>query len=324
MAIDNNNQKNYKDIILISGNANKELAKSIAGHLGLELAKVDVGKFPNSETRVEILESARGKHAFIIQSTCPPANDTLMEVLLIIDALKRSSAGTITAVIPYFGYSKQDKKKTGREPISAKLVADMLTKAGTDRIITVDLHAPQIEGFFNIPVDNLSAISLIAEYIKKKNLSDLVVVAPDAGGVKRARNLANILESRLAIIDKYRKHYREADAMNVVGKVEGMDAVIIDDFIDTGSSIAEAVKALENHKASRIFVACTHPLNTDPATERLKSANCEEIIVTDTIPLTEEKKIDKITVLSISGMLADTIQKVHRSESVSYLFYKYK
>ncbi|MBI2142171.1 ribose-phosphate pyrophosphokinase [Candidatus Woesearchaeota archaeon] len=315
---------NSTGFVLFSGNSNRQLSESIAKHLGIPLGRMDVGKFPNGEARVEILESVRGKHAFVIQSTCPPVNDNLMELLLMIDALKRSSAGTITAVIPYFGYSKQDKKKSGREPISAKLVANMLAVAGADRLVTIDLHAPQIEGFFDIPVDNLSTLKLIAGYVAGKKMDDLVIVAPDAGGVKRARHLANILEARLAIIDKYRRHYREADAMNVVGKVQGMDAVIIDDFIDTGSSIVEAVKALRNHDAKRIFVACTHPIHADPATQRLKDADCEEVIVTDTIPLGKEKMLGKITVLSVAGILAETIKKIYSGESLSYLFHQHK
>ncbi|MBI2575124.1 ribose-phosphate pyrophosphokinase [Candidatus Woesearchaeota archaeon] len=315
---------NSTGFVLFSGNSNRQLSESIAKHLGIPLGRMDVGKFPNGEARVEILESVRGKHAFVIQSTCPPVNDSLMELLLVIDALKRSSAGTITAVIPYFGYSKQDKKKSGREPISAKLVANMLAVAGADRLVTIDLHTPQIEGFFDIPVDNLSTLKLIADYVAGKKMDNLVIVAPDAGGVKRARHLANILEARLAIIDKYRRYYREADAMNVVGKVQGMDALIIDDFIDTGSSIVEAVKALKNHEAKRIFVACTHPIHTDPATQRLKDADCEEVIVTDTIPLAKEKMLDRITVLSVAGMLAETIKKIYSGESLSYLFHQHK
>ncbi|MBI3033806.1 ribose-phosphate pyrophosphokinase [Candidatus Woesearchaeota archaeon] len=313
-----------EDLALISGNANRGLSEEIARVLGMPLAKADIGRFPNGESRVEILESVRGKNVFVIQPTCPPVNDNLMELLLIIDALKRSSARSITAVVPYFGYSKQDKKKTGREPISSRLVADMLATAGIQRIVTIDLHAPQIEGFFNIPVDNLSALSLIADYVREKKIQDLVIVTPDAGGAKRARSLANMLEARLAIIDKYRGHYKEATAMNVVGKVKDLNAVIVDDFIDTGSSIVEAVRALRNHEAKKIYVACTHPINTEPATERLKELECEEIIVTDTVPLRDEQKFDKIRVLSVAGMLAETIKKIHLGESVAHLFHHYK
>ncbi len=311
-------------MMFIAGTSNPHLAEGIAKKLGMPLGKVEVGKFPNGETRFELLETVRGKHIFVLQTTCPPVNDNLMELLIMIDALKRASAGTITAVIPYFGYSKQDKKKTGREPISAKLAADIITTAGADRVVIIDLHAPQIEGFFNIPVDNLSTIDLFADYIRKKKIEDLVIVAPDAGGVKRARYLANALEARLAIIDKYRGSYKEATAMNVIGKVNGMNAVIIDDFIDTGSSIVEAVKALKNHEAKDVYVMVTHPINTDPATERLKQAECEEIIVTDTIPLTAEKKFDKLKVLSVADLLAETIKRIHNNETVSFLFHNHK
>ncbi|MBI4438535.1 ribose-phosphate pyrophosphokinase [Candidatus Woesearchaeota archaeon] len=313
----------YDGLMLIAGNSNPGLAASVARELGIPLAKADVGRFPNGETRVEILESVRGKNVFVLQSTCPPANENLMELLLIMDALRRASAGTISAVIPFFGYAKQEKKKTGMEPISARLVADMMTVAGAQRIVTLDLHAPQIEGFFSIPVDNLSALSLISRYLAGKAIEELVVVAPDAGGVKRARNLANMLDARLAIIDKYRKHYREADAMNVVGKVKDMNAVIIDDFIDTGSSIVEAVRALKNHEARKIFVACTHPIHSDNATDRLRSAEIEELIVTDTIPLPDEKMFPKVKVLSVSKMLAEAIKNIYKGEPVSYLFHQY-
>ncbi len=319
----NNSFEQLKGMMLISGTSNPELSKKISRHMGIPLGKADVGKFPNGETRVEILESVRGKNVFVLQSTCPPANDNLMELLLLIDAARRSSAASITAVMPYYGYSKQDKKKTGREPISAKVVADMLTAAKADRVMTIDLHAPQIEGFFNIPVDNLSALSLISDYVKEKNLQDLVIVAPDAGGVKRARYMANKLDARLAIIDKYRRHYKEADAMNVVGKVSGMNAVIIDDFIDTGASMVEAIKALKNHEAKKIFIACTHPILTDPAIERLSEAECEELIVTDTIPIEERKRMPKLKVLSVSQLLAESIRKIHTGESVSYLFHSH-
>ncbi len=311
-------------MMLIAGTSNPKLAAGIANKLGMPLGKIEAGKFPNGETRVELLETVRGKHIFVLQTTSPPVNDNLMELLLIIDALKRASAGTITAVIPYFGYCKQDKKKTGREPISAKLVADVITTAGADRVVTIDLHAPQIEGFFDIPVDNLSTIDLFADYIRKKKIEDLVIVAPDAGGVKRARYLANALEARLAIIDKYRGSYKEATAMNVIGKVKDMNAVIIDDFIDRGSSIVEAVKALKNHEAKKVYVVVTHPINTDPATEKLKQAECEEIIVTDTIPLAPEKMFEKIKVLSVADLLAETIKRIHKNETVSFLFHNHK
>ena len=306
---------------LIAGTSVPQLAKEISKHVGIPLVKSDIGKFPNGESRVEILESVRGADVFLIQSTCPPVNDSVMELLLIMDALRRASANSINLMVPYFGYAKQDKKKTGREPISAKVVADMMENAGAARLVTIDLHAQQIEGFFNIPVDNLSAIYLFAEYFKSKKIENSVVVTPDAGGTKRARDLANAMQAeRIAIIDKYRPDWRKADAMNVIGKVDGMNAIIVDDFIDTGGSMLEAVKAVRNHKAEKIWVACTHPLLTDPATERLKaledSGEVEGFIFTDTVPIPKEKALKKCAVLSASPMLADTIERIARGFSL--------
>ncbi len=303
---------------LIAGNANRGLAEQVARKLGVRLIRADIGKFPNGETRVEILESVRKNDVMIIQPTCPPVNDNLMELFLIIDALKRASCGFITLIIPYYGYSKQDKKKTGREPISAKMVADMLETLGVRRIVTLDLHAAQIEGFFNIPVDNLTAINMMAEYFRRKKLRNIVVVAPDTGGVKRARDMANAMNAnRIAIIDKYRPDYRKATAMNVVGKVKGMNAVIIDDFIDTGGSMVEAVKAVKNHGANRIWVACTHPLLTKPATERLRQLKeVEEFVFTDTIPIPKEKMFGRIRVLTIADMISDVIKRLTSGQSL--------
>lgn len=298
-----------------------QLAKEISKNVGIPLVKADIGKFPNGETRVEILESVRGADVFVIQSTCPPVNDNVMELLLIMDALRRASASSINLLVPYFGYSKQDKKKTGREPISAKVVADMMEAAGAARIVTVDLHAQQIEGFFNIPVDNLSAIYLFADYFRKKKAENTVIVAPDAGGAKRARNLANAMQAdRIAIIDKYRPDWKKADAMNVIGKVEGMNAIIVDDFIDTGGSMAEAIKAVRNHKAEKIWVACTHPLLTEPATQRFKELNdageVEGFLFTDTIPMPKEKMLKNYEIISVAPMLADTIERLARGFSL--------
>lgn len=306
---------------LVAGSSVQQLSKDISKHVGIPLVKADIGKFPNGEGRVEILESVRGADVFVIQSTSPPVNDNVMELLLMMDALRRASAHSVNLMVPYFGYAKQDKKKTGREPISAKLVADMLEAAGASRLVTIDLHAPQIEGFFNIPVDNLSAIYLFAEFFKNKKIENTVVVTPDAGGTKRARDLANSMQaSRIAIIDKYRPDWRKADAMNVIGRVDGMNAIIVDDFIDTGGSIAEAVKAVRNHKAEKIWVACTHPLLTDPATERLKTLNdsgeVEGFIFTDTVPIPKGKMLKNYTVLSAAPMLADTIERISRGFSL--------
>ena len=306
---------------LIAGTAVPQLAKEISKNVGIPLVKADIGKFPNGETRVEILESVRGADVFVIQSTGPPVNDNVMELMLMMDALRRASASSINLLVPYFGYSKQDKKKTGREPISAKVMADMIEAAGAARIVTVDLHAQQIEGFFDIPVDNLSAIYQFAEFFKEKKIENAVVVTPDAGGAKRARDLANAMQAeRIAIIDKYRQNWKKANAMNVIGKVEDMNAIIIDDFIDTGGSIVEAVKAVRNHKANKIWVACTHPLLTDPATERLKKLNdsgeVEGFLFADTIPIPQEKMLKNYHISSVAPMLADTVERIARGFSL--------
>ena len=304
---------------IIAGSASSDLAKSIARRFNMDIVDAEIGKFPNGETRVDIKESVRKSDVFVIQSTCPPVNDNIMELLILIDALKRASAGFITAVMPYFGYAKQDKKKGGREPISSKLVARMLEMVGVKRLVTFDLHTAQIEGFFDIAVENLTAINMIADYMKKKKLKDTVIVAPDAGGVKRARDLANAMNAnRLAIIDKYREDYRKAAAMNVVGKVDGMNAIIVDDFVDTGGSMVEAIKAVKNHNAKKVWVACTHPILTDPAEERFRSVQneIEELIVTDTIPISREKTFSKIKVLSTANILGDAIKRISGGKSL--------
>ena len=306
---------------LIAGTSVPQLAKEVSKNVGIPLVKADIGKFPNGETMVEILESVRGADVFVIQSTCPPVNDNVMELLLIMDALRRASANSMNLMVPYFGYAKQDKKKTGREPISAKVVADMMENAGAARLVTIDLHAQQIEGFFNIPVDNLSAIYQFAEFFKEKKIGNTVVVTPDAGGAKRARDLANAMQAdRIAIIDKYRPDWKKANAMNVIGKVEDMNAIIVDDFIDTGGSIVEAVKAVRNHKANKIWIACTHPLLTNPATERLKDLNdsgeVEGFVFADTIPIPQEKMLKNYHTLSVAPMLADTIERIARGFSL--------
>ncbi len=306
---------------LIAGTSVPQLAREISKNVGIPLVRADIGKFSNGETRVEILESVRGADVFIIQSTCPPVNDNVMELLLMMDALRRASANSINLMVPYFGYAKQDKKKTGREPISAKVMADMMENAGAERLVTIDLHAQQIEGFFDIPVDNLSAIYTFAGFLKKKKMENTVVVSPDSGGTKRARDLANAMQAeRIAIIDKYRPDWRKANAMNVIGKVDGMNAIIVDDFIDTGGSMVEAVKAVRNHKAEKIWVACTHPLLTDPATQRFRELNdsgeVEGFLFADTIPIPKEKMLRNYNVISTAPMLADTIERIARGFSL--------
>ena len=302
-----------RNVKIIAGNANRSLAESVANIMNARIVKADIEKFPNGETRVQINESVRKADIFIIQSTCPPVNDNLMELLIIIDALKRASAGFITVIMPYFGYAKQDKKKSGREPITAKLVAKMLEAVKVGRIVTFDLHAPQIEGFFDITVENLTALNMIAKHFKKKrNFKNTVVVAPDAGGVKRARDLANAMKARrIAIIDKHRDDYRSSKAMNVVGKVEGMEAIIIDDFIDTGGSMVAAINALKDHRAKNIYVCATHPLLTDPATDRFKSIKgVKEFVFTDTLPIESGKILKNYTILSTAPSIAKVITKL--------------
>ncbi len=298
-------------IKIFSGSASQELTEKICQKLDIPVAQAKTGRFPNGEAMVEILESVRGEDCFIVQSTCPPVDQNLMELMLMVDALKRANAHSIVAIIPYFGYSKQDKKKTGREPISAKVVANMLETVGVEHLITIDLHATQIEGFFSIPVDNLTSVQLFADYFLKENIGDVAVVAPDAGGTKRARNLANAMEARrLAIIDKHRKDYSKAQSMNVVGLVTDMHAVLIDDFIDTGGTMVEAVKALHGHEANSVRIAITHPLLTPPAPERLRNSQIEELVVTDTIPIPADRMFDRIKVLTVADMLADAIQRI--------------
>ena len=307
-----------KGIKIIAGNANRKLAEDVARRLNVNLVKAEIDRFPNGEVRVHINESVRKHDIFIIQSTCPPVNDNLMELLILIDGLKRASAGFITVIMPYFGYSKQDKKKTGREPISAKLVAKMLELVKAGRVVTFDLHAPQIEGFFDITVENLTALNMMAEHLRKHDMENTVVVAPDAGGVKRARDLANAMKAkRIAIIDKYRESYKKPTAMNVVGRVKGMNAIIVDDFVDTGGSMVEAIQAVKNHKAKNIYVAATHPLLTAPATERFrKIKDVKEFIFTDTIPLPENKILKNYRVLSISAMVAKVIRRLASGKSL--------
>ncbi len=312
---------NYNSIKLFSGNSNPELAKAIAEYLHRFLGKIDVGPFPNGEIRVEILESVRGSHVFLIQSISPPVNDNLMELLVMIDAFKRASAESINVVIPFFGYAKQDKMKTGREPITARLVANLLETAGANRIISIDLHSGQIQGFFNIPVDNLGTSNMMAEYFAQKKIEDLVVVSPDAGGTKRARDAANKLHAGLAIIDKHRSHFSKASAMNVIGDVAGKNALIIDDFVDTGGSMVEAVSALKRMGAKDVYVYFTHPLLTQPpAIDRFKTVDIKEIVTTNTITLPESKRTPNMTVISTAPLIGETIRRVAIGESVSELY----
>ena len=315
-----------KKLKIFTGNANPELAKEIADYLGLELGKGFVGKFNNGEIQVMIDESVRGKDVFVIQPTCQPANDTLMELLIMADALKRASARHITAVVPYYGYARQDRKTRGREPITSKLVADLMTTAGITRVVTMDLHAGQIQGFFDIPVDHLGSAAIIATYINQKqaanDMGDIVVVSPDLGGVTRARDLADRVNAPIAIIEKRRPRPGVAEVMNVIGDIKGKTCILVDDIVDTAGSLCGGAKALKEMGAERVYAACAHAVLTDPAVERIKNSVISELIITNTIPLPEEKKIDKIRVLSVAPLLGEAIMRIFHDVSVSRLFDK--
>jgi len=308
-------------IRIFSGNANRKLAEDICRNLGVPLGKANVTTFSDGETRVEIDENVRGMDVFIIQSTCPPVNTTLMELLIMIDALKRASAYRITAVMPYYGYARQDRKVAPRAPITAKLVADLITTAGANRVLSIDLHAGQIQGFFNIPVDNLFATPILLNYIRQNFNSDCVIVSPDTGGVVRARAFATRLGVNLAIIDKRREGPNESQVMNIIGNVGNCAAVILDDMIDTAGTVTQSAQALLEAGAKEVTVCCTHPVLSGPAIERLESSKIKEVVVTDTIPLSEKaKKCSFIKVLSVAGLLSEAIRRIYYDESVSSLF----
>ena len=309
-----------RKLCIFTGNANPDLAREIAEHLGITLGDAFVGRFNNGEIQVIIDESVRGKEVFIIQPTCQPVNDNVMELLIMADAFKRASARHITAVIPYYGYARQDRKTRGREPISAKLMANLLTTAGVTRVITMDLHAGQIQGFFDIPVDHLPGVPILAEYVASKKLDDLVVVSPDLGGVTRARQLADRLHAPIAIIEKRRPMPGVAEVMNLIGSVKDKTAVIIDDIVDTAGSLCEGAKALEKMGAKEVYACCTHAVLSDPAVQRIEASNLTELIVTNTIPLPEEKRTPKTKVLSVAPLLGEAIVRIYGELSVSKLF----
>ena len=302
-------------------NSNKPLAKKIADAVGVPLGKTSVDRFSDGEIRINIEESIRGDEKFIIQSTSAPLNDNLMELLIMIDALRRASASTINVVMPYYGYARQDRKARSREPITAKLVADMLEKAGADRVIVLDLHAAQIQGFFDIPVDHLMGAPLLADYFLKNGLEkDAVVVSPDHGGVTRARKLAEFLKAPIAIIDKRRPKANVAEIMNIIGSVDGKRCIIIDDMIDTAGTITLASQALMDAGAKEVYACATHPVLSGPAIERLDKSPIKKIIVTDSIQLPEEKQIDKLTQVSVGPLIGDAIKRIHENKPVSPLF----
>jgi ribose-phosphate pyrophosphokinase len=309
------------ELKLFTGTANRPLAEEIAQYLHVPLGDMEVARFSDGEVFVQVDENVRGADVFVIQPTCPPVNDTLMELLIIIDALKRASAHRITAVLPYYGYARQDRKVQPRVPITAKLVADLLTAAGVDRLLALDLHAGQIQGFFNIPVDHLFAgPAVMIDYLGKKDLSNPVVVSPDAGGVERARAIAKRLSAGLAIIDKRREGPNAAVAMHLIGDVRDRDAVVIDDMIDTAGTLVQAVGALEREGARRILACGVHPVLSGPAVDRIKASPIEEVVVTNSIPVSAEKRAARVTVLSVAPLLGEAIRRIHNEESVSTLF----
>lgn len=310
-------------MVLVSGTSNPTLSKKISEFLDVPLVNPQLRRFANGEVYCEIEKNVRGADVFVIQSTCAPVNENLMELLIIVDALKRASANSITAVVPHYGYSRQDRKSAPRTPITAKLVADMIDVAGATRVITMDLHAGQIQGFFNIPFDNIFASPVLLEYVQKNlDRSNLITVSPDAGGVERVRHYAKKLEADLALIDKRRTGPNVAEAMNVIGDVTGKDCIIIDDMIDTAGTLVQAAKALRKNGARRIFAAATHPVFSDPAIQRIaECSELESVIITDTIPLSEAgKKLDKIKVVTTADILAKAIHRTFNHDSVSSLF----
>lgn len=308
-------------IRVFSGNANIPLAQKICDKLGVPLGKANVTTFSDGETRVEINENVRGMDVFIIQSTCPPVNVTLMELLIMIDAMKRASADRITAVVPYYGYARQDRKVAPRAPISAKLVADLITTAGAQRLLSMDLHAGQIQGFFNIPVDNLFATPVLIDYMKRNYHEDTVVVSPDTGGVERARAFGKRLGASLAIIDKRREGPNETQVMNIIGNIQGKRVIILDDMVDTAGTVVQAAHALADAGALEVSVCCTHPVLSGPAVDRITKSNIKEFVVTDTIPLSEKAAgCERVKVLSVSGLLSEAVRRIYYDDSVSSLF----
>ncbi len=308
--------------VLFTGNANPALAKEIAAHLGVELGKASVGRFSDSEVAVEIEQNVRARDVFVVQSTCTPTNENLMELCIMVDALKRASARRITAVIPYFGYARQDRRpRSTRVPISAKVVANMLEAVGVERLLTMDLHADQIQGFFNIPVDNIYASPVLLSDLQSKQYDDLVVVSPDIGGVVRARALAKQLNCDLAIIDKRRPKANVSEVMNVIGEVDGRNCVVMDDMIDTAGTLVKAAAVLKERGAKSVYAYCTHAVFSGPAIERIQASMLDEVVITNTIPMTDTAKVcAKVRQLSVSFLFAETIRRISDGESVTSLF----
>ena len=316
--------KHYKDpkLKIFSLSSNRPLAEKIAEAVGLELGKISISRFSDGEIKVNVEESIRGAHVYIVQSTSDPVNDNLMELLIMIDALRRASAKTINVVMPYYGYARQERKAQSREPITAKLVANMITIAGADRVLTLDLHAPQIQGFFDIPVDHLIGVPLLADHFLEKGLfgDDVVVVSPDHGGVVRARKLADFLKSPIAIIDKRRPRPNVSEVMNIIGDVAGKQCIIIDDMIDTAGTITLAAAALLDKGADAVYACCTHAVLSGPAVERLDESEIKEVIVTDSIQQPEGRHLDKLQTISVGNLVGEAIKRIHENRSVSPLF----
>ncbi|MFD2923454.1 ribose-phosphate diphosphokinase [Halobacillus naozhouensis] len=312
----------YKDskLKVFSLNSNPELAEEIAENIGTDLGKCTVTRFSDGEIQINIDESIRGCDVYVVQSTCAPVNQHIMELLIMIDALKRASARTINIVMPYYGYARQDRKARAREPITAKLVANLLETAGASRVIMLDLHAPQIQGFFDMPIDHLVGVPILSDYFEEKNFEDVVIVSPDHGGVTRARKMADRLKAPIAIIDKRRPRPNVAEVMNIVGNIEGKTAIMIDDIIDTAGTITLAANALVENGAKDVYACCTHPVLSGPAIDRIDNSTIKELVVTNTIPLGEDKESEKITQLSVAPLISEAIIRVHERQSVSILF----
>ena len=317
-----NEEMAYESLMVFAGNASAGLAENVVKHLGISLGRASVGKFSDGEIAVELLENVRGRDVFILQSTCAPTNDNLMELLTVADALKRASAGRITAAIPYFGSARQDRRpRSVRVPISAKLVANMLATAGINRVLTVDLHADQIQGFFDIPVDNIYATPILIHDILQQRIENLTVVSPDIGGVVRARAVAKVLNTDLAIIDKRRPKANVAEVMNIIGDIQGRTCLIVDDMIDTANTLCKAASALKERGAERVLAYATHPVFSGEAVSRIASSDIDQVVVTDTIALSDAaRNCDRIRQVTIAGLLAETMRRISNEESVSYLF----
>ena len=310
----------FSDYKVFTGNSHTELAEEIASIMGKPLGKATVTKFSDGEISVNLWESVRGIDVYIVQPTCNPVNDNLMELLIMIDAMKRASAGRINAVIPYYGYARQDRKAKARDPITAKLVADLIVAAGADRVVTMDLHANQIQGYFNIPVDHLVGMPILARYFKEKALEDVVIVSPDHGSVTRARNMAEYLNCPIAIVDKRRPEPNKSEIMNIIGNIEGKNCIIIDDMIDTAGTITNAANAIKDLGATAVYACATHPVLSGPAVERIEKSAIEELDLLNTTPIPEEKKIDKMKFLSVAPIFAEAMTRVFTNGSISKLF----